>query len=61
MSFLTRDQVADWLNHQRDEKAFYCEDCLTKLVKTETAKGVKLYCPNEMCLNDEQYDPPEKE
>lgn len=58
MSYLTREQVGDWATSQTDEDALYCEDCLTKLAKTDDGK---FYCPNEMCLNFEEYEVKEEE
>jgi hypothetical protein len=50
MDYLTRDAVADWLRHQ-PEDALFCEHCLTRLVQTDEGDW---YCPNQMCLYDEQ-------
>jgi len=50
MDYLTAEQVADWARHQ-PEDGFYCECCLTRLAQTD--EGL-YYCPNEMCLYDEQ-------
>jgi hypothetical protein len=51
-----------WLTKQEAEERFrfdpedmhYCPECLTALVFLEE-DGV-YYCPNEMCLNENQYD-----
>jgi len=50
MDYLTRDQVLDWAQSQEDD-AVFCEHCLTRLIQTD---GGLWYCPNEMCLYDEQ-------
>jgi len=50
IDYQTRDQVADWLRHQPDD-AVFCESCLTRLKQTDDGSW---YCPNEMCLYDEQ-------
>ncbi len=52
IDYLTRDQVFDWAKDQ-PEDAVYCESCLTRL--SQTTEGL-YYCPNEMCLCDEQGD-----
>ncbi len=50
MDYLTTNQLKDWADNQ-EEGRFFCEHCLTRLVQTD--EGL-YYCPNEMCLNDEQ-------
>ena len=50
MDYLTTDQIKDWAEFQSDG-SYYCEHCLTQL--TQTDEGL-YYCPNEMCLYDEQ-------
>ena len=50
MDYLTSEQVGEWARHQPDD-AYYCEHCLSKLAQTDEGK---YYCPNEMCLYDEQ-------
>ena len=47
---LTRDQIIDWVQEQPQE-GVYCEYCLTRLRQTDDGLW---YCPNEMCLYDEQ-------
>ena len=52
MGYLTTDQVKDWAQDiVEDTRTFYCEHCLTILNKTGDGKW---YCPNEMCLWDEE-------
>ena len=48
--YLTRDQLMDWAQDQPDD-AVFCEHCLSRLVQTEDGLW---YCPNEMCLYEEQ-------
>lgn len=50
MEYLTTEEVRGWVNSQIDD-AYYCEDCLTRLVQTDEGKW---YCPNEMCLQDDE-------
>ncbi len=50
MDYLTRQQVFDWAS-QQSEDALFCEHCVTRLVQTDEGDW---YCPNEMCLCDEQ-------
>lgn len=57
MDYLTADQVRDWAQDQPNE-AYYCEYCLTQLVQTDEGLW---YCPNEMCLNEEQATIDEEE
>ena len=52
MGYLTLDQLRDWVADQ-EEDSLYCEFCLHQL--SQLGDG-KWYCPNEMCLNDEQYE-----
>lgn len=58
MSYLTAEQVRDWAAHQ-PEDGYWCEDCLSRLV--QNPESGKYYCPNEMCLNQEEYDIKEEE
>ena len=48
---LTKKEVIDWFTTFQS-KDFFCPFCCGKLQKT---KEDKLYCPNEMCLNEENY------
>ena len=48
MEYLTKVEAEERLRFASDDAKF-CPDCLTELKKSETS----LYCPNEMCLNDE--------
>jgi hypothetical protein len=51
-----------WLTKQEVEERFrfdpedskYCPECLTKL--RLSLEGEQYYCPNELCLNHDQYD-----
>lgn len=36
-----------------EDDKIYCPDCFSELEKT---KENTFYCPNEMCLNDFEYD-----
>lgn len=53
MEYLTGDQVRDWANDMLDTdlNSFFCEHCLTRLIQADEGLW---YCPNEMCLYDEQ-------
>ena len=57
IDYLTAEQVKDWAKDQ-PEDAVYCEHCLTRIINTI---GGLWYCPNEMCLYDEQGDLEEPE
>lgn len=50
MAYLKAEQVKDWANSQPDD-ATYCEFCLTRLAQNDEGLW---YCPNKMCLWDEQ-------
>jgi len=50
MDYLTKSQVLDWIKAQ-EEDALFCDYCLSKLRRTDDGLW---YCPNEMCLYDEQ-------
>lgn len=50
MDYLTAEQVGEWARRQSDD-ALFCEHCLTRLVQTDEGLW---YCPNEMCLYEEQ-------
>jgi len=48
--YMTADQIKAWAKEQ-EEGSYYCEHCLTKLVQTDEGSW---YCPNEMCLWDDE-------
>jgi len=50
MEYLTHAEVMDWL-HSESEDTIFCPYCLTALAQTDDGFW---YCPNDMCLNDEQ-------
>jgi len=52
MEFLTKIEAEDRLRFI-PEDARFCPDCLTELKLVHTDDSI-YYCPNEMCLNDEQ-------
>lgn len=50
MEYLTEMDVKRWAEDLK-ERTYYCPHCRTELV--ETVEG-NFFCPNEMCLYDEQ-------
>ena len=46
--YWTKAELLEWVNGFKDDTLF-CPDCRTPLEKTTDGN---LYCPNEMCLND---------
>ena len=52
MGSLTKDQVLAEFNNAED-KALFCSSCYETLV--QSAEGT-LYCPNDMCMSEQEYD-----
>jgi len=50
MDYLTADEVKEWAKAQPDN-GFYCQWCFTRLVQDDNGLW---YCPNEMCLYEEE-------
>ena len=53
MDYLTKTEAEERLRFA-PEDARFCPDCLSELAKTEDGDKSIYYCPNEMCLNEEQ-------
>jgi len=50
IDYMTAEDVGDWARHQPAD-GFYCKHCLTRLAETDDGQ---YYCPNGMCLYEEQ-------
>ena len=53
MGYLIKTEAEERLRFA-PEGAKFCPDCLTQLREAEDDEGHHFYCPNEMCLNDEE-------
>lgn len=50
---LTKKELVEWAkSFSIKEKPLFCPYCCSKL---ETTKEGTYYCPNEMCLNEDNY------
>ena len=52
MEYLTKQEAEERLRFEPEDGKF-CPDCLTKLAEVSGNDGMRIYCPNKMCLNDE--------
>ncbi len=50
-----RKLIQDAYEEVKEEGVKKCPDCTNELVEGEDSDGKFLYCPNEMCLNQEQH------
>ena len=54
MDYLTKDEAEERFRFA-PERALFCPDCLTELREITLEDGsIEIYCPNEMCLNEER-------
>ena len=51
MSALTKKEMLDTFKNW-DEKDLFCPDCLNVLSELDE----KLFCPNEICMNETNYN-----
>jgi len=54
MDYLTKQDIIDFV--ETLDEGVYCPNCLTHLKPIDTDNGKRWYCPNEMCLNEDEID-----
>ena len=52
--YRTKQQLLDWANSLPDNVKL-CPECFTELIESSYDGDKIIYCPNEMCLNDDTY------
>lgn len=49
-----KHDLVKWFNDQLDDAKF-CDSCWHELEVGNDGEGKFLYCPNEICLDEERY------